>query len=42
LPYNLVATLGVWRAAGRPEADPQWAGAARVAVAVGMTILSLI
>jgi hypothetical protein len=41
LPYNLVATLGVWRAAGRPEADPQWAGAARVAVAVGMTILSL-
>ncbi len=41
LPYNLVATVGVWRSAGRAGADARWAGAARVAVAVGMTILSL-
>lgn len=41
LPYNLVATVGVWRAAGRPEADPRWADAARIVTAVGMTILSL-
>jgi hypothetical protein len=41
LPYNLVATVGVWRAAGTPEADPRWAGAARIAVAIGMTVLSL-
>ena len=41
VPYNLLAAVGVWRAAGRPDADPRWAGAARLAVAVGMTILSL-
>jgi hypothetical protein len=41
LPYNLVATVGVWRAAGRAGADARWADTARVAVAVGMTILSL-
>jgi hypothetical protein len=41
LPYNLVATVGVWRAAGRAGTDARWADAARVAVAVGMTILSL-
>lgn len=41
LPYNLLAFMGVWRAAGRPGADPRWAGPARVAVALGMTILSL-
>lgn len=41
LPYNLVATVGVWRSAGRADADPRWAGAARVAVVIGMTILSL-
>jgi hypothetical protein len=41
LPYNLVVGVGVWRAAGRPEADPRWAGAARLAVAIGMPILSL-
>ena len=41
LSYNLVATVGVWRSAGRADADPRWAGTARVAVAIGMTILSL-
>ncbi len=41
VPYNLVAAVGVWRSAARADADPRWAGAARLAVAVGMTILSL-
>ncbi|WP_198372567.1 hypothetical protein [Roseomonas rosulenta] len=41
LPYNLVAAVGVWRSAGRSDSDPRWAGAARLAVAIGMTILSL-
>lgn len=41
VPYNLVAAVGVWRAAGRPGADPRWTGPARLAVVVGMTILSL-
>jgi hypothetical protein len=41
VPYNLVVAVGVWRSAGRADADPRWAGAARLAVVVGMTILSL-
>lgn len=41
VPYNIVAAVGIWRAAGRPEADPRWAGAARLAAVLGMTILSL-
>jgi hypothetical protein len=41
VPYNLVAAVGVWRSAGRADADPRWARPARLAVVVGMTILSL-
>ena len=41
VPYNVVAAVGVWRSAARTDADPRWAGAARLAVVVGMTILSL-
>jgi hypothetical protein len=41
VPYNILAAVGVWRAAGRPEADPRWAAPARLAVLIGMTILSL-
>jgi hypothetical protein len=41
VPYNLVAAVGVWRAAGRPGVDPRWVGPARLAVVLGMTILSL-
>jgi hypothetical protein len=41
VPYNLVAAVGIWRSAGRVDADPRWAGAARLAAALGMTILSL-
>lgn len=42
IPYNIVAAVGVWRSAGRPDADPRWAGAARLAAVLGMTILSLV
>lgn len=41
VPYNILAAVGVWRAAGRPGADPRWAGPARLAVVLGMTVLSL-
>lgn len=41
IPYNIVAVVGVWRSAGRPDADPRWAGPARLAAMLGMTILSL-
>ena len=39
--YNILAGVGTWRSAGRPDADPRWAGPARLAVVIGMTILSL-
>ncbi|MBP0464605.1 hypothetical protein J5Y09_11865 [Roseomonas sp. PWR1] len=41
LPYNLLATVGIWRAAGRPDADPRWAGPARAAAVLGMAVMSL-
>lgn len=41
VPYNIVAAVGVWRSAGRADADPRWAGAARLAVVLAMPILSL-
>jgi hypothetical protein len=41
LPYNIVATVGVWRAAGRHEGDPLHAELARTVTLVGMLLLSL-
>ncbi|MCB4823806.1 hypothetical protein [Roseicella aerolata] len=41
VPYNIVATVGVWRAAGRYAGPPHWAQAARVATVVGMGVLSV-
>lgn len=41
LPYNLVAAVGVFRSAGRDDADPRWAGTARVATIIGMILLSM-
>jgi len=41
LPYNLVATVGVLRSAARADADPRWAGTARVVVVLLMIVLSL-
>jgi hypothetical protein len=42
LPYNLVATVGVWRSAARYPGPPHWAKAARVLTVVGMAVLSVV
>ena len=42
LPYNVVATVGVWRSAGRYEGDRGWAQLARIIVVIGMVVLSVI
>jgi hypothetical protein len=41
VPYNIVATVGVWRAAGRYAGPSHWAQAARLATVVGMGVLSV-
>ena len=41
VPYNVVATVGVWRAASRYEGDPLHAELARIVTLVGMLLLSL-
>lgn len=39
--YNIVAGVGVWRAAARYTGDPQWAMLARIASLVGLLGLSV-
>jgi hypothetical protein len=41
VPYNILAAVGVWRAAARYPGPPGLAQAARIAAVVGMTVLSL-
>lgn len=41
VPYNILATVGVWRAAGRYAGPPHWAQAARLVTVVAMGVLSL-
>jgi hypothetical protein len=41
VPYNIVATVGVWRAAGRYEGDRRLADLARMVTVAGMILLSL-
>lgn len=41
IPYNVVATVGVWRAAARETGDRLRADIYRVATLVGMLLLSL-
>jgi hypothetical protein len=41
VPYNVVATVGVWRSAARHDAPDLRADFARVAVVLLMTLLSL-
>jgi hypothetical protein len=41
VPYNIVAGVGVWRAAGRYAGNPQWATLARIASTAGLVVLSL-
>lgn len=41
LPYNFVATVGVWRSAAHYDGDKQWADAARLVTVVGMVLMSV-
>lgn len=41
VPYNVVATVGVWRASHRPDADPAFARFARIVILPLMVLLSL-
>ncbi len=41
LPYNVVATVGVWRSAGRYDGERRWAEVARMVTLIGMVLLSL-
>lgn len=41
VPYNIVAAVGVWRAAGRHEGDPVRADLARIVTLVGMVLLTV-
>lgn len=41
VPYNVVATVGVWRSAARHDGPDHQADLARVAVVLLMTVLSL-
>lgn len=42
VPYNLFATVAVWRSAGRFTGERHWADAARIVTVIGMIILSLL
>ena len=41
LPYNIVATVGVWRSAERYEGERRWADLARIVTVAGMILLSV-
>jgi hypothetical protein len=41
VPYNIVATVGVWRSAARYEGDCRWADLARFVTVAGMIVLSV-
>ena len=41
IPYNILATVGVWRAADRYAGERKWADIARGVTVVGMVLLSL-
>lgn len=41
VPYNIVAAVGVWRAAARYPGDAQWATLARIASLAILFVLSL-
>lgn len=41
IPYNLVATVCVWRSADRFEGDKSWAEAAKLITAVIMVVFTL-
>lgn len=41
IPYNIFATVGVWRSANRFEGERKWADLAKVVTVIEMVVLSL-
>ncbi len=41
VPYNVIATIGVWRSAERYSGDRRWAELARIVTIIGMVLLSV-
>ena len=41
LPYNVIATVGVWRSAERYPGERRWAELARIVTVIGMILLSV-
>lgn len=41
VPYNVIAAVGVWRAAERYAGERRWADLARVVTIIGMVLLSV-
>ena len=41
IPYNIIASVGVWRSAGHYQGERHWADLARTVTLIGMVLLSL-
>jgi len=41
IPYNIIASVGVWRSAGHYPGKRRWADLARTVTIIGMVLLSL-
>jgi hypothetical protein len=41
IPYNIIASVGVWRSAGHYPGERRWADLARTVTIIGMVLLSL-
>ena len=41
IPYNIFASVGVWRSAGHYPGDRNWANLARAVTIIGMVLLSV-
>ena len=41
MPYNVIATVGVWRSAGHYDGDPAWATFTRLITLTCMTLLTV-
>lgn len=41
VPYNVIATVGVWRSAGHYDGDPAWATFTRLITLTCMTLLTV-
>ncbi len=41
VPYNVIATVGVWRSARHYEGNPRWAEIAPIITLAGMTLLTV-